>query len=170
MNSASLKYLVIHLRFATPLYMTPLTELFSYEIRGLSTAPSVNVGRAAESATIGIFALWARSNRSQDLTNYNTWFTSHFRNYMSPSKLYYLRFAALIQNLYVLAPKELVALMGCTFKLTKASITQAPTQGFISYQFHQLHSLERIFIFTPLKLKMSSDPKSALTVTTSTLQ
>lgn len=34
LNNKVLRYLLTHIRFATPFYMTPLTELFSYEIRG----------------------------------------------------------------------------------------------------------------------------------------
>ena len=43
--------------------------------------------------------------------------------------------------------------------LTDSSV--APMQGFMHYQFHQLYSLERIFVFTPLRLNLFNVSKRA---------
>lgn len=145
----SLRYLLVHIRFSTPFYMTPLTELFSYEVRG----------------TLGSDNLLTTPNKlTQGLKNFPTLYTHLVSNVVTWSGRYSKIYLLILQSYGLQTGLNLLQLL----LLKNTSIT-SPIQGVIVYQFHKISSLERIFVFTPLQKKQAevNSFSSELTTTTS---
>lgn len=133
LSSKALRYFVTHLRFATPFYMTALIELFSYEVRNVT----VNNHKTSQSHQQLLTRLklvkssqLSGSQLARDLTiwapKYNTFYYSVRQAYK------------LVTYLKIL-----------TLLTTVASTPIGATQGILVYQFRQLSSAERIFLFVP---------------------
>lgn len=149
LDSRATRYLFTHIRFATTLYMTPLTEMFSYEVRGSNSLQVVRsdvvgnsqliiTGYSKERSSVYDFKtdLIAASLTTKLLLNTLLKYYSpfHQNGYRSDFKTRVYAFISIVTHLY----KKDINLV-------------SSAQGFLVYQFHQISSLERIFIFTTLK-------------------